>query len=128
LKSRFLNAVGFNRTSAEMIELALTKINDATERIYLLEEQSFLWAECENGENALRCADASLELGSTSIRSHYLRGRALALLGQLEEARSEIKHVLATDPENADAQRALPMIDKALGHNQGNRWWQFWKS
>jgi hypothetical protein len=39
-----------------------------------------------------------------------------------------MKHVLAADPENVDAQRALPIIEKALGYDQRNRWWHFWKS
>jgi hypothetical protein len=57
---------------------------------------------------------------------HYLRGRALALLGRLVEARNGMAHVLALDPNNADALRALEMIDTALRPKQGKRWWQFW--
>src|SRR5262249_43214147 len=82
LKSRFLNSVGFNRAAAEMIGGALGKVSGPADRIRLLEEQSFLWAECERGEEALRSAEAAAELGSNSVRTHYLRGRALALLGR----------------------------------------------
>lgn len=125
LKSRFLNSIGFNRTAAEMISSALSRFTNTTaERIWLLEEQSFLWAECERGEEALRSADAAVQLCSNSIRTRYLRGRALALLGRLEEARDEMSQVLTRDPNNADAQRGLKMIEAALG---SKRWWHFWK-
>jgi tetratricopeptide (TPR) repeat protein len=127
LKSRFLNSVGFNRTAAEMLDKVLARFRIAADRIRLLEEQSFLWAECEHGEEALRCADAAAALGSHSIRTHYLRGRALALLGRLEEARAKMSHVLGLDPNNADAQRGLKMIEAALRPKEPIRWWQFWK-
>jgi tetratricopeptide (TPR) repeat protein len=122
LKARFLNSFAFNRTAAEMLDGALTRFSRAADRIRLLEEQSFLWAECQRGEQALASADAAAELGSNSIRTHYLRGRALALLGRLEEARDEMNQVLMLDPDNADALRALKMIDAAY-----RPWWQFWK-
>jgi len=105
-----------------MLDGALVRFSTAVERIWLLEEQSFLWAECERGEEALNSADAAKKLGSNSIRTHYLRGRALALLGRLEEARSEMNQVLALDPNNADAKRGLNMIVAA-----SRPWWQFWK-
>jgi tetratricopeptide (TPR) repeat protein len=127
LKARFLNSVGFNRTAAEMLGGALAGPAGAPDRIALLEEQSFLWAECERGEDALRSADSAAALGSHSVRTHYLRGRALALLGRLEDARTEMNRVLALDPGNADARRALGMIDGALRPRPGKPWWRFWK-
>jgi Flp pilus assembly protein TadD len=127
LKSHFLNSIGFNRAAAEMLDGALATFSAAADRISLLEEQAFLWAECERGEEALRRADAAFALGSKSIRTHYLRGRALALLGRLQDARNEMSQVLALDPNNAEAQRALNMIDAAYRPTVPRRWWQFWK-
>jgi tetratricopeptide (TPR) repeat protein len=126
-KAQFLNFIGFNRTAAEMLDGALARHPSAADRILLLEEQSFLWAECERGEEALGSADAAAALGSDSVRTHYLRGRALALLGRLEEAREEMNRVLVLDPQHADARRALGMIDDALRPRPGKAWWQFWK-
>ncbi|MFL5242563.1 MAG: hypothetical protein ACJ8FY_10685 [Gemmataceae bacterium] len=110
-----------------MIGCALEKLASPSERIGLLEEQSFLWAECERGTEALSSAEAAAEFGSKSIRTHYLRGRALALLGRLEEARNEMDQVLVLDSNNADALRSLKMIDAAIRPKQDKRWWQFWK-
>jgi hypothetical protein len=59
--------------------------------------------------------------------THYLRGRALGLLGRLEEARNEMNQVLALDPDNVDAQRGLHMIEAAYRPKECKRWWQFWK-
>jgi tetratricopeptide (TPR) repeat protein len=121
LKAGFLNSVGFNRTAAEMLDGALAKLTGVSDRVLLLEEQSFLWAECDRGEEALRCADAALELGSHSARTHYLRGRALGLLGRLEEARNELDAVLTLDPQNAEAQRGRSLIDAAIRSQPGRR-------
>lgn len=127
LKARFLNSVGFNRTAAAMLDGALSRSTNTADRIWLFEEQSFLWAECGRGDEALRNADAALGLGSNSVRTHYLRGRALALVGRLEEARTEMNRVLTLDPNNADAQRGLNMIDAAIQPKVSKRWWHFWK-
>jgi tetratricopeptide (TPR) repeat protein len=127
LKAYFLNSVGFNRTAAEMLDSVSARFGSVADRIGLLEEQSFLWAECERGEEALDRANAAVELGSDSVRTHHLRGRALALLGRLEEARNEMRLVLTLDPNNADAQRGLGMIEAALRPNERKRWWQFWR-
>jgi tetratricopeptide (TPR) repeat protein len=127
LKARFLNSLGFNRTAAGMLDGALARHTSAADRIGLLEEQSFLWAEAGSGEEAFASADAAATLGSNSVRTQYLRGRALALLGRLEEAREKMNDVLALDPLNADAQRGLNMINSALQPSAGKRWWQFWK-
>jgi Flp pilus assembly protein TadD len=127
LKARFLNSVGFSRIAAEMLEGVRERLSSVADRIWLLEEQAFLWAECERGEEALKSANEAAALGSGSIRTHYLRGRALALLGRLEEARAEMILVLGLDANNADAQRALGMIDTAVRPREQKRWWQFWK-
>jgi hypothetical protein len=127
LKARFLSSVGFNRSAAEMLDVARQRFASVTDLVQLLEEQSFLWAECEHGEEALRSADAAAALGSSSIRTHYLRGRALALLGRLHEARDQMHQVLALEAQNADARRALGMIDSVLRSIPKRSWWQFWK-
>ncbi|MFO0965800.1 MAG: hypothetical protein U0793_09490 [Gemmataceae bacterium] len=127
LKAQFLNRVGFNRSAAQMLAGAVPRFAGAAERIALLLEESFLWAECERGVEALRSADAAAALGSRSVGTHYLRGRALALLGRLEEARDEMNAVRAMDPTNADANRALGIIEASLRQKPKKRWWQFWK-
>jgi tetratricopeptide (TPR) repeat protein len=114
LKARFLHSLGFNRAAAEMLDAALTCGISSDQQVQLLEEQSFLWAECSRGEEAVASADAAWRLGSNSIRTHYLRGRGLALIGRLAEAREEMLQVLAQDRDNPDARRGLSMIDNVL--------------
>jgi Flp pilus assembly protein TadD len=123
LKARFLNAIGFNRSAARMLDTAITRFTSAEERVVLLEDQSFFWAECEQGADALRSAEAAAGLGSTSLRTRYFRGRALALVGRLEEARIEMVAVLALEPENPHALRAIGMIDDALRPMPPRRLW-----
>jgi tetratricopeptide (TPR) repeat protein len=120
----YLNFVGLlvdqNRWDEALafIEAGLEHATKPAHRIRLLEDQAFAHAEQERGEEALRSADAAVGLGSDSVRTHYLRGRALALLGRLGEARTEMERVLALDPSNADGRRALGMINQALGRRR----------
>ncbi len=80
----------------------------------LLADKSFIFAEQVKGEKALEHADAAIERGGPGIRAYYLRGRALALLGRLAEARRMMLKVLKLDPKNADALAAIERIDEAM--------------
>lgn len=84
------------------------------DKIRLLEGLAFVCAEEERAGQALDYVDRAVALGAGSARTHYLRGRALALLGRLEEARDEVKRVLDLEPDNAEARQAMDMIEKAL--------------
>jgi tetratricopeptide (TPR) repeat protein len=93
---------------------------DATQpAIRLHEDRAIALCELGRGPDALRSADAALALGSETIRSHYLRGRALALLGRLDECRDEMEWVLSKDSQNADALRAMRMLDAATRPGTG---------
>lgn len=126
LKSRFLHSIGFHRTASQMIGSALAVVRGESDRVALFEEQAFLLAEAGDGGASLRSANAAVALGSASVRTLYLRGRALALIGRLEEARTEMQQVLSLDPENVDARRGQQMIDATLAGTR-RKWWLFWK-
>jgi tetratricopeptide (TPR) repeat protein len=81
--------------------------------IRMLEYKSFAFAEQTRGQECLQCADAAIEQGADDVRIHYLRGRALAMLGRLPEARAAMQRVLKLDPQNADARRSVKLIDEA---------------
>ncbi len=102
-------------------EEALAVINRALEQpgqdrftARLYEERGYLFAEQQHGEESLRDADQALALGGDAPSVRYLRGRALALVGRLAEAREELQRVLRDDPNNADARQGLRMIAEAL--------------
>jgi tetratricopeptide (TPR) repeat protein len=97
-----------------VVDAALAKVTADADAIPLLEHRALILAEQENGEEALASADAAVARGSDSGRTHFLRSRALALLGRLEEARDEIQRVLTLDPNNIEGKRALEQIDAVL--------------
>jgi tetratricopeptide (TPR) repeat protein len=97
-----------------VVEAALPKATTNSDLIVLLEDRAAVFAARDNGTEALAAADAALGRGSDSVRTHYLRGRALALLGRLDEARVEILRVLTLDPDNTEGKRALEMLDSVL--------------
>jgi tetratricopeptide (TPR) repeat protein len=106
-QQRYAGALG-------VLEAGLERATTAEDRIRLLEGLGFVCAEEERAEQALTYVDRAIALGAQSGRAHYLRGRALALLGRLEEARTEVRRVLDLEPENPEAKEALGMIEKAL--------------
>jgi tetratricopeptide (TPR) repeat protein len=97
-----------------VLDAALEKATMDADCIALLEDRALVLAEQEKAAESLESIEAALARGSDSVRTHYLHGRALALLGRLEEARAKILHVLTLDPDNADGKRALEMIDSVL--------------
>ncbi len=88
----------------------------------LLEEKSYVYAELGKGQQALTAAETVLISNPKSVRGHYLRGRALALLGRLEEAQGEMSIVLEFVPNHEDALSALKMIDEALVKTKPTSW------
>lgn len=57
-------------------------------------------------DEALQAADEALRLAPTSTYARYVRGRALGLLGRLDEAEAEMDRILRDAPGYADAARA----------------------
>ncbi|HET6249965.1 MAG TPA: tetratricopeptide repeat protein [Tepidisphaeraceae bacterium] len=80
----------------------------------LLLDKALLFAEQMRGAESLQCVDAAIEQGADGVRAYYLRGRALALLGRLNEARDAMQRVRKIDPKNADGVRGVKMIDEAM--------------
>jgi len=88
-----------------------------------LKRRSFAFAEQDDGEGALDAADAALGLAPEDPGAHYLRGRALGILGRLAEARQEMAAVLTRSPDHADAKRAIGLIEAAMPRKP---WWRPW--
>lgn len=121
-----------------VLERGLRSATDAKTRMTLLRALSHTHAELGDGAAALAAAEAALALDGQSTEARYLLGRALGLLGNLEPAREAMKQVLTMDPDNADAKRALAMIERALAASSGQPpseptteqsrrpWWRFW--
>ncbi len=91
----------------------------------LYEDKAFLYAEANEGEGALDAAEAAVAIGPQRLRAIYLHGRALAMVGRLKEARERIQQVLMMDPQNEDGNRAMRLLDQAMGGPK--KWWQFWR-
>jgi tetratricopeptide (TPR) repeat protein len=97
-----------------MLEAGLERATTDEDRIRVLEGLAFVCAEEERGAQALEYAERAVALGAKNGRTHYLRSRALALLGRLPEARDEVRRVLELEPENGEAREAMTMLEKAL--------------
>ncbi|MBI5486634.1 MAG: tetratricopeptide repeat protein [Deltaproteobacteria bacterium] len=95
------------------------------ERARLFEDRAFIFAEQDRGEEALAAAQEAVRLAPEHPRARYNRGRALALVGRLEEARAEMQWVLGRDARHRDAKRAIGMIDEALALRKPSLWRRF---
>lgn len=109
-----------------VLERALPAVTEPATRVTFLRALSYAHAEREDGAAALAAAEQALSIDAHSIGARYLRGRALGLLGRLDEAMVEIRQVLAIDPENADALRAIAMLEQAGASRAKRSWWRFW--
>jgi tetratricopeptide (TPR) repeat protein len=98
----------------KVLDRGLTLARDSAEKVHLLDAKAYVYAGQQRGSDALHCVEQSLSLGSDLSRTYYLRGRALALLGRLVEAREAMQQVLKRDPGNADAVKAITTIDRAM--------------
>ena len=96
-----------------VLDRGLGLVQNKEEKVHLLDAKAFVLNEQQRGAEALACAEESLGLGSNLARTYSQRGRALALLGRLAEAREAMQQVMQRDPGNADAVRAITMIDGA---------------
>jgi tetratricopeptide (TPR) repeat protein len=97
-----------------VLETGLARATQPEDRARFLEGLAFVYVEDDRPERALDHVDQAIAFGTSSARTWYLRGRALALLGRLEEARAEMVRVLEKEPDNEDAKKGLTMIDEAL--------------
>jgi tetratricopeptide (TPR) repeat protein len=96
------------------LEAGLERATAPEDKVRLLEGLAFVCAEEERAGQALEYVERAVALGANGGRTHYLRGRALALLGRLDEARGEVARVLELEPEHAEAKQALALIEQAL--------------
>lgn len=78
-------------------------------RAGLLTERVNVLCARKQPREALEAADEALRLAPTSQYARYVRGRALGLLGRLDEAEAEMDRILADAPGYADATRAKQM-------------------
>jgi tetratricopeptide (TPR) repeat protein len=98
----------------EALDRGLGLTREQGMKVHLLDAKAFVFAGQHRGADALACVEQSLALGSDLPRTHYLHGRALALLGRLDEAKTAMREVLKRDPGNADAVKAITTIDGAM--------------
>ncbi len=97
-----------------VLDAGLPWAQSPVEKVPLLEARGHVLAGMLRGQEALDCVDQAVTLGSNSVKTHYIRGRALAMLGRLPEAKQAMEQVLRLDPNMAAAREALQQIDAAL--------------
>ena len=109
------------------ITVGLELVKDEKHLQDLLEQRSWIYAETGNGESALKSATQATKQYPDSTRAHYLRGRALALLGRMDEARTAMELVISMPDTtfDSDAEKGLKMINEFKSANE-KPWWRFW--
>jgi tetratricopeptide (TPR) repeat protein len=85
-----------------------------SQRAHLQHVKAELCCTLERGEEGLEAIDEALLDDPSSPRRHYVRGWALGMLGQLEQARAAMRRVLELQPGEPSAVRALAQLDQAL--------------
>lgn len=114
-------------TALKIVEQSLKLILPADYLSQLLEFKSLIYAELDRGKEALDAIDEALKHNQQSIKGHYLRGRALGLIGKLADAEAEMKWVLSMDKDNIDALRAIKMLAEVQTKNKRSFWQRLWQ-
>jgi tetratricopeptide (TPR) repeat protein len=94
---------------ARALELPL----DARWRAGLLTERVNVLCARKRPSEALQAADEALRLAPSSQSARYVRGRALGMLGRLDDAEAEMDRILRDAPAYADATRAKQLYAAA---------------
>lgn len=107
--------VRLNRIDEADTELsrALVLELDPRWRAGLLTERVNVLCARKQPNEALQAADEALQLAPASPYARYVRGRALGLLGRLDEAEAEMERILRDAPGYADAARAKQLYAAA---------------
>lgn len=95
------------------ISRALVLELDPRWRAGLLTERVNVLCARKQPNEALQAADEALQLTPASPYARYVRGRALGLLGRLDEAEAEMERILRDAPGYADATRAKQLYAAA---------------
>ena len=82
-------------------------------RAALLTERVNVLCARRQPHEALQAADGALQLTPASPYARYVRGRALGLLGRLDEAEAEMERILRDAPGYGDATRAKELYAAA---------------
>lgn len=110
---RLLVRLGRIDDAAAELERALALPLDERWRAGLLTERVNVLCARKQPREALEAADEALRLAPTSQYARYVRGRALGLLGRLDEAEAEMDRILLDAPGYTDATRAKQMYAAA---------------
>ena len=76
----------------------------------LLTERVNVLCSRKQPNEALQVADEALQLTPESVYARYVRGRALGLLGRLDEFEAEMDRILRTSPGHGDATRGKQLV------------------
>jgi tetratricopeptide (TPR) repeat protein len=111
---------GQRRFADALVQLdrALPRL-DSGIRISLLPARAELLCELERDTEALATIEEALVHMPDNPRAIYTHGRALALLGRLDQARAAMARVVELEPDNPAANRALAQIVGALESSRG---------
>jgi tetratricopeptide (TPR) repeat protein len=112
--ARLLVRLGKIDEAAQAIDAGLAMNPEPMWRGGLLTERANVCCARRDGEAALVAADEALSLAPANSYAHYVRGRALGMLGRLAEGIAVMDGLLAMVPGDPDATRAKAAFTAAL--------------
>lgn len=95
----------YDEAEADLARAGVLALEDSW-RAGIATEQANVFCARRRPADALTAADEALRLAPSNTYSHYVRGRALGMLGRLDEAVAEMDRILSMAPGDPDATRA----------------------
>ena len=100
---------------AQAIDL-LNKIPDEERDSTVFGLLGYAYGQTHDNDHAIEAYKSALEQDSENEEIRQAYAEALLGAGKLDEARSELTHILKADPENATAYLRLGRLDREEGH------------
>ncbi len=124
-KGRLLSLVGYFEQSRQALDCAISHA-ESSDRPHILHLRANALCELHLGKAALQDIDESLKNEPDQVSRNYIRGRALGLVGRIDEALVCMNRVLELAPDHDAARRARALCENAVRSQCHQPWWKFW--
>jgi tetratricopeptide (TPR) repeat protein len=113
--AKVLTSLHYRGNRAEALDLAKTLESKSENKPEMLAALSTFYASIENGDEAVRLAEAAVKADPVKSKSYVALGTALRVNFRLEDSATAFAKALELDPTSVLLKRSLAEIKRAIG-------------
>jgi tetratricopeptide (TPR) repeat protein len=115
---RVLTSLHYRGNRAEALDLAKTLESKSETDAEILAGLSTFYASIENGDEAIRLAEAAVKADPTKSKAQVALGTALRVNFRLEDSAAAFAKAVELDPTSVSLKRSLAEIKRAIGKSE----------